>query len=466
MQFNSWSYVALLVVVVVVHRFVGRRAQNVLVLVASYVFYGVWDWRFLTLLWLSTVVDYTVGRRIEATEDPRRRLLLLRVSLVTNLGILGTFKYLGFFVDSFVDLADRVGFAVSAPTLAIVLPVGISFYTFQTLAYTIDVYRREIPATRDPLAFAVYVAFFPQLVAGPIERAGRLLPQFERRREPPSRDQVWSGIHLIAQGLVKKVAIADAVAPFVNDAFERSADAGMAALTLGVVGFGLQIYADFSAYTDIARGSARLLGIELVRNFEQPYLSTSITDFWRRWHMSLSTWLRDYLYIPLGGNRTGHTTRNLLLTMLLGGLWHGAAWTFVIWGGLHGLYLVVHRRMGRGEAHPGLPRVTELPALVVTWLAVHLAWVLFRAVSLDQAWQVIGGIGSWQVGWFDPTALWVVGIAFLATVAMDVDLRRRNAQRVFTTTAPVARGLAYAAGLIAFVVFSGAEPVPFIYFQF
>lgn len=466
MLFNSWSYIAMLAAVVVVHRHLARRGQNLLVLGASYVFYGVWDWRFLSLLWISTVVDYLVGRSLGQTDDPRRRRHLLWISLGTNLGLLGTFKYFDFFVDSFAAMFDAIGWNVDAPTLRIILPVGISFYTFQTLSYTIDVYRRELQPTRDPLAFALYVAFFPQLVAGPIERAGRLLPQFEARRDPVDATHTWSAIHLIVQGLVKKIAIADLVAPYVADAFGRADEAGAAALTLAVVGFGLQIYGDFSAYTDIARGSARLLGIEIIRNFEQPYLSTSITDFWRRWHMSLSSWLRDYLYIPLGGNRTGHTTRNLMLTMLLGGLWHGAAWTFVLWGGLHGLYLMVHKWFGRGAAHDGLPRWREVPALVLTWVGVHLAWILFRAEDLGQAWDVVSRIGAISDGWFDARAAWIIGGAFVVTLLMDLDLRRRDAQRVFVTQPAVVRGLAYGMGVVMLVVASGTEPVPFIYFQF
>jgi D-alanyl-lipoteichoic acid acyltransferase DltB (MBOAT superfamily) len=465
-QFNSWSYVALLVAVVAVHRYLPKRGQNLLILAASYLFYGAWDWRFLSLLWFSTIVDYAVGRALGRTDDPIRRRRLLWASLATNLGLLATFKYFDFFTESFANLMADIGWQVDAPTLQVILPVGISFYTFQTLSYTIDVYRRELEPTRDPLAFAVYVAFFPQLVAGPIERAGRLLPQFETRREPVDNATAWSGIHLIAQGLVKKVAIADLVAPYVADAFGDAADAGAAALALGVIGFGLQIYGDFSGYTDIARGSSRLLGIELIRNFEQPYLSTSITDFWRRWHMSLSTWLRDYLYIPLGGNRTGHTARNLMITMLLGGLWHGAAWTFVLWGGLHGLYLMIHRRFGRRPDHAGLPTTRELPALALTWVAVHLAWVLFRAEDLGQAWDVVGGIATMRLGWFDARAAWIIGLAFLVTLAMDVDLRRRDTQRAFVTKPAVVRGLVYGLAAVIFVVASGSEPVPFIYFQF
>ena len=469
LSFNRVQYVILLVAVVVVHRRLGVRGQNWLVLVASYVFYGAWDWRFLSLLAVSTLVDFSVARGIRASDDARRRLLLLRVSLATNLGILGMFKYFGFFAESFEALAGRLGMGVSWPTLAIVLPVGISFYTFQTLSYTIDVYRGKVAATDDLLAFAVYVAFFPQLVAGPIERAGRLLPQFMARRPPAPSDRVWSGVHLIALGLVKKVAIADAVAPLVDAAFSEAGSASGFTLALGVVGFGIQIYGDFSGYSDIARGSARLLGVELMRNFEQPYLSTSITEFWRRWHISLSTWLRDYLYIPLGGNRgtAGRTSRNLMVTMLLGGLWHGAAWTFVVWGGLHGLYLLVHRRVGRGPVErSGLPRWGEVPAVAVTWLVVHVAWVFFRADGFGQAVDVLSGIVTWRAGAVDRTALVMVPVALAATLFIDVAQRVDGRHSAIAHWRPVARGVAYGVGAAAFLVFAGQAPVPFIYFQF
>ena len=309
MAFNSVQYALLLLVVVVVYRRLSRRGQNVLLLLASYLFYGFWDWRFLGLLWISTVTDYLVGRRMGNEDSAERRKQLLWVSMAVNLGILGFFKYFGFFTQSFAELAESVGWQVDAPTLSIVLPVGISFYTFQTMSYTIDVYRREMEPTDDWLSFAVFVAYFPQLVAGPIERARRLLPQFEKERAPVGREQLASGLTLILIGLFKKVVIADALAPAVQTAFENAGTAGWLELMVGIYAFSLQIYGDFSGYSSIARGSSRLLGIELMVNFNQPYLSRNITAFWRTWHISLSTWLRDYLYIPLGGNGSRHPTQ-------------------------------------------------------------------------------------------------------------------------------------------------------------
>ena len=300
LSLDSVDYVVVLGVTVLLHRRLGLRGQNVLLLIASYLFYGLWDWRFPSLLALSTLVSFTVARRMPAAHSGWRRALL-QMSLVTNLGILALFKYFGFFVESFSELLAQFGYEASRTTLTIVLPVGISFYTLQALSYTIDVYRRELEPTDDLLAFAVYVAFFPQLVAGPIERAGRLLPQFTTTRRLASRERIGSGLHLIGLGLVKKVALADGVAPFVASAFEEPSSTGCITLMLAVVGFGVQIYGDFSGYSDLARGSARLFGVELMHNFEQPYLSRSITEFWRRWHISLSTWLRDY---PGWWNRT------------------------------------------------------------------------------------------------------------------------------------------------------------------
>ncbi len=303
MAFNSVQYLIFLALVVALYPLLRRRGQNVLLLLASYFFYGAWDWRFLSLLWISTATDFYVGRAMGHHDNDRTRRRLLLVSIVVNLGMLGVFKYYDFFTNSAAALMEAVGLGADWPTLHVLLPVGISFYTFQTMSYTIDVYRRRIEPTRDPLAFAVFVAFFPQLVAGPIERARHLLPQFGVRRRVARGNDLATALHLIGLGLFKKVVIADAVAPHVDKAFAGADSAGWITLVVGVVGFALQIYGDFSGYSHIARGSARLLGIDLMVNFNQPYLSRNITHFWRTWHISLSTWLRDYLYIPLGGNR-------------------------------------------------------------------------------------------------------------------------------------------------------------------
>jgi D-alanyl-lipoteichoic acid acyltransferase DltB (MBOAT superfamily) len=468
--FNSIQYLAFLALVVALYGLLRKRGQNLLLLGASYVFYGAWDWRFLSLLWISTVTDFFVGRAMGSTPERRRRRWLLAVSVLVNLGMLAAFKYFDFFTDSAAALLEAAGFEADWPTLNVVLPVGISFYTFQTMSYTIDVYRRKIDPTTDALAFAVFVAFFPQLVAGPIERARRLLPQFSVCRSVARGGDLWSAFHLIGLGLFKKVVIADAVAPHVSEAFAAADTAGWVTLLVGVVGFSLQIYADFSGYSHIARGSARLLGIELMVNFNQPYLSRNVSQFWRSWHISLSTWLRDYLYIPLGGNRRSGllTYRNLMATMLLGGLWHGAAWTFVAWGALHGAYLALHRRLRRRTAgtETGLPGLRSLPAVAATFIGVSLTWIFFRAATFTAAWSYLTGLLSLRPGAISRTAVGIVVPALLVTIIIDVAQRRAGSHEAIMRWPAAARGIAYAAAITAFVTFSGDVPIPFIYFQF
>jgi len=399
--FNSVVFGVFLAVTFTVYWSVPARFRNPILLAGSYVFYGWWDWRFLSLLAISTVVDFSIGRRLGRTEQkgPRTRLLIL--SSVVNLGILAVFKYSNFFIDSLSSLTSSVGLGELSPALSVVLPVGISFYTFQTLSYTFDVYRRRIEPTRNILDFATYVAFFPQLVAGPIERAQRLLPQIsDRGRRLPQGAPLQGAVLLILQGMFKKVVLADGVAVIANEVFSAPEDYSWIGVSLGVLAFGIQIYGDFSGYTDIARGISRLFGIELVVNFKQPYLSRNITEFWRRWHISLSDWLRDYLYIPLGGNRGGlmSTLRNLMVTMLLGGLWHGASWNFVMWGGLHGAFLVAHRLARGGRTSESSLRWREIPAILLTFGVVHVAWVFFRADTFSDAFDVLGRIFTFAGG--------------------------------------------------------------------
>ena len=468
MVFNSVQFALFLPVVLAAYWSLRGRAQLGLLLAASYFFYGYWDWRFLSLLLISTVVDYAVSHRIDATDDERRRKRLLWCSLVTNLGILGVFKYFNFFVDSATEMLDRVGLATDPVVLRIVLPVGISFYTFQTLSYTIDVYRGRIAPARDLLTFAVYVSYFPQLVAGPIERATRLLPQLQSDRRAPGGEQIASGVSLIALGLFKKVVIGDLLAVFVDDGFGRASTFGAIPMLIAVYAFAFQIYADFSGYSDIARGVSRLFGIELVRNFEQPYLSRSITEFWRRWHISLSDWLRDYLYIPLGGNRegVGRTYRNLALTMLLGGLWHGASWAFVVWGGLHGLFLVVERLTGTGGDPDRSLSWRQLPRIVLTFHLVCLAWVFFRAESFGQAFDVLTGIVTLRPGSAELNPLLL--LLLLAPVAIAIDLMQRRMGRhdIAARSGAALQGALVGVVLIFVVMASGGNQVPFIYFQF
>jgi len=341
MLFNSLEFLLFLPIVFVLYWFVFKKLhfQNILILVASYVFYGWWDWRFLSLILLSTIIDYTLGLQIKRTTQIKKRKLLLGVSLFFNLGMLGFFKYYNFFIDSWIEAWAGFGVTMHASSLNIVLPVGISFYTFQTLSYTIDVYRGKLEPTKDFISFASFVSFFPQLVAGPIERATNLLPQFYKKRSF-SYDNAVSGMKLILWGLVKKVVIADSCAILVNKIFENYHTESGLALCMGAVYFAFQIYCDFSGYSDIAIGTSRLFGFKLMRNFNYPYFSRDIAEFWRRWHISLSTWFRDYLYIPLGGSRGSKMfqLRNVFIIFLVSGFWHGANWTFIAWGGLNALF--------------------------------------------------------------------------------------------------------------------------------
>lgn len=471
MLFNTLTYAVFLPVVLGLYWLLRHRQQNAVLLVASYVFYGVWDYRFLALIWISTLVDYTVGIALSRTDDEVKRKRMFLISVVANLGILGFFKYYGFFVTSFTGLLSNLGLEPNVPLFEVLLPVGISFYTFQTMSYTFDVFRRRMEPTRSLLDFATFVAFFPQLVAGPIERAANLLPQISEPRRRPSFDVFRSGLFLILLGLFKKVAIADAVAPIANDAFGNSGEVGSTTLVLGVLAFALQIYGDFSGYSDIARGSSRLFGIELMRNFEQPYLSRSITEFWRTWHISLSSWLHDYLYVPLGGNKHGRwaTYRNLMLTMLLGGLWHGASWTFVIWGGAHGLLLALHRALGgyvpRGR--PPSPRVRDLPGILATFAGVSLLWVFFRADSLAGALDYFSGLVSWRAGAASLDDILLIGISIVFILTIDISQRITADHAVVARRwHPVPRGMAYAVMVLAVVMWSGGAAQQFIYFQF
>lgn len=465
MFFNSLAFAVFLPTVVILYWVIPARYRPILLLAASYVFYGWWDVRFLSLILLSTVVDFAMAHRIHSTGDAGRRKKWLLVSLIANLGLLGFFKYWGFFVDSAATALASLGLEANVPTLRVLLPVGISFYTFQTLSYVIDVYRRKMEPERSLVQFALFVAFFPQLVAGPIERARHLLPQLQNL--PTSRRQIdWSGSGLlILRGLFRKVVIADGVAPLVNEVFAAPGTYGSITVAMGVIAFSLQIYGDFAGYTDIARGTARLFGVDLMENFRAPYLSRSFSEFWRRWHISLSTWLRDYLYIPLGGNRGGQwqTFRNLMITMLLGGLWHGAAWGFVVWGGLHGVYLAVERWVAQRHRTGGY-RAVRLPAAIVFGV-VTLTWIPFRASTLTGAADVLEALFGPVSGAQLASAPLVVGLMALATLAIDkADLEGRVDPVAGSPT--FVRGLAYGGAMVAAILFASVTAVPFIYFQF
>ena len=455
---------------ILLYRFCSHRWQNRMLLVASYVFYGSWDWRFLSLILIVTAVNYGAGLGVASTDSTRRRKLLLAASIAVNLGLLGTFKYFHFFAGEFVSLLGALGLTVGLPSLKIVLPVGISFYTFQAMSYTLDVYRGHIQPTRNPRDFALYVAFFPQLVAGPIERSSRLLPQVThpRRRR---HDDFAEGLFLVMIGLFKKIVIADNLAIIVNGIF--SEDPGKlsgADCLVGVYAFAFQIYGDFSGYSTIARGLAKWMGFDLMTNFRMPYLARTPSDFWRRWHVSLSTWLRDYLYIPLGGSRGGawRTCRNLLLTMLLGGLWHGAGWTFVTWGLFHGLILVAYypfgRRRGRSE---GSSRLGSIVAVAVMFHLVCLGWLFFRAGSMQQAWGMLAKIAT-DFAPTEFTTYCFASILFYAGPWMVFEFwQDRTADPVRLTKVHWGlRAAAYSYLAIMILVFRPMVPSEFIYFPF
>ncbi len=390
MLFNSIDFAVFLPLVFLVYWCLQRhlKSQNTFLVLASYIFYGWWDWRFLSLILFSTVVDYTIGLRLKSQDGLKQRKALLWTSIIVNIGLLMFFKYFNFFVDSFVTAFTFFGVDIQARTLDIILPVGISFYTFQTLSYTIDVYKGKLKPTTDFIQFAAFVSFFPQLVAGPIERAKHLLPQFEIKRQFDST-YAMSGIYLIIWGLFKKMVIADNCAFFVNQIFENSAHFSSLELFLGAVLFGLQIYGDFSGYSDIAIGVARLFGFSLMVNFSFPYFSRNIAEFWRRWHISLSTWFRDYIYIPLGGSRgkRAYQIRNVLIVFLVSGFWHGANWTFIAWGAIHALLflpLLIFKR-NRTYVETFKINMSQVPRILLTFVVVTIAWVFFRADSIQHA---------------------------------------------------------------------------------
>lgn len=472
MLFNTFQFWLFLIVVLLCYRALPHKGQNRMLLVASYVFYGAWDWRFLGLIALSTVTDYVAGIKIAAPgAGDRHRKGWLILSLSVNLGLLAVFKYFGFFLDSAAEILTWIGFQPNIPSLKIILPVGISFYTFQTLSYTIDIYRKKLEPTTGFLDFALFVAFFPQLVAGPIERAKRLLPQVQGQRTV-SVDDVRIGSYFVLYGLFKKVVIADNMAVIVNHIFSQPpASVSSWESLLGVYAFAFQIYGDFHGYSLIAQGVARWMGFKIMDNFRHPYFSRSPQEFWQRWHISLSSWLRDYLYIPLGGNRKGtvRTYINLLATMLLGGLWHGANWTFVIWGAIHGGWLAVHRWIA--ARFPSKDSSDRIGLGFLKWFVtvqlVCVAWLFFRAESVSQAFHFLAVFGSnWEL-----TPLAEYGFALLALLALPMVLFEAWVERkqdlLALLKAPVPARAAFFLILLLLLLWMPAPaPSEFIYFQF
>ena len=442
------------------------RARNILIVAASYLFYGWWDYRFLGLILFSSVLDYFVGLGIARQTDARRRKLWLTLSIVANLGILGFFKYFDFFATSLAGLLQKLDIPFQPSTLRIILPVGISFYTFQAMSYTIDVYRGTIPACRNLVNFLAFVSFFPQLVAGPIERASHLLPQFERTLSI-NRSMLEEGVWLIVWGMFKKVVIADNLDPLVNMVYQNDTYSGPA-VALATVAFGFQIYCDFSGYSDIARGLARVLGFDIMVNFNLPYFASNIREFWQRWHISLSTWLRDYLYISLGGNRRGaaRTYANLFITMLLGGLWHGAAWNFVLWGALHGAGLVIHRAVAGRTARERASGFGTVAGWFITMVFVFYGWLLFRAQSFEQIVNMTRALADWSApAWIGSYVINL--IAFILPLLLVELWQFRSRNRLVALSLPAwGKALLQAILLLAIILYWERTALPFIYFQF
>jgi len=471
MQFNSYTFVAFFVTVLVVNNLIESwRAQKIWLLITSYVFYAAWDPVFIVLVWLSTAVDWVSAQQIVAAKTQRRKKLLMTLSVVVNLGVLGYFKYGNFILDNLVHALHAVGIDYQPPPFDIVLPIGISFYTFHSLSYTLDVYLGRTKPWTSFLDFALYVTFFPALVAGPILRAWQFLPQCKEPRRTTSRQLAW-GLALMVLGLFEKQVIADVVmAPAVDHVFTGTQSIGILDSWTGTLAFAGQILCDFAGYSTCAIGVAMCLGFSLPNNFCFPYAALGFSDFWRRWHISLSTWLRDYLYIPLGGNRQGPTRThvNLMLTMLIGGLWHGASWTFVVWGGLHGLYLVGERfvepRLANAEwRHAAWARVA---GVALTFVLVCIAWVFFRANSFTQAFELLKGMFGMSHGRIlESTNYPLVGFATVAILAIHWYMRDRSIEQLAERTPWLVRSLALAVMVVCIVIMQEKERA-FIYFQF
>ncbi|HBJ36883.1 MAG TPA: MBOAT family protein [Planctomycetaceae bacterium] len=461
MNFAQLEFIVFLAIVVLVNaRISYPTPRKIVLLVASYYFYAYWDYRFAGLLVFSTLLDYTIGNLLNRFDRPTVRRTLLLTSLIGNLGLLGFFKYYNFFIESAEAIFGQWG--LSGTTLNIILPIGISFYTFQTLSYSIDVYRRTLRPCTSLLDFALYVAFFPQLVAGPIVRASEFLPQLSRMLHPQPV-QIYSGLAQLLRGFVKKVLIADHLATFADPVFAAPDLYAWPTVVLAVLAYTGQIYGDFSGYSDIAIGSARLLGFELPDNFRHPYLSRSPGDFWRRWHITLSTWLRDYLYIPLGGNRVGpfFTYRNLIITMTLGGLWHGASWNFVIWGLWHGGMLCLTRAWTT-DPLASLPR--RIFETGITFSIVVIGWTLFRTSSIDQFFTLWSQLIAPYPGllWLPPLPLIALALLMLEHAIWLTRYRSILDLPSDRWTTPWLVGFA----LAALAIYAPTSFRPFVYFQF
>jgi alginate O-acetyltransferase complex protein AlgI len=474
MLFNSFPFLIYFTIFFPLYHLAKGRLRLLTCLVASYVFYAWWDWRFLVLIIFSTCFEYYVGLRLSRSSDEFVKKRLLVSSIVVNLGLLGLFKYLNFFIDSFSVLLNSTGLSVSPYTLNVILPLGISFYTFQNLSYTIDLFKKRIEVEQSFLKYALFIAFFPKLLAGPIIRAREFLPQLSFDK-PYDWDDFNHGLHKAVWGLVKKVTIADNLVPYVNEVFGKPTSFNSLTLMIAAFFFSVQIYCDFSGYSDMAIGIARMMGFKLPENFKLPYFSSSFSEFWRRWHITLSTWFRDYIYILLGGNRAGKimTFRNLMLTMLLCGLWHGANWTFVVWGGLHGAFLILQQIITQ-MIGPIIDRISvpkwlqNLVSIIIVFSFTSLAWVFFRSTSIETALVYLSKMLDFQSFSFRSVpyklivAKGVIMILFLFSVEL---ISLNSAIRLKMSTIPLLRLISLSL-MICLISFLGGFGQPFIYMNF
>ncbi len=472
MLFNSLPFAVFLPIVFAVYWALRNslRSQNIMLLTASYIFYGWWDARFLSLIVASTVVDYLLGQYLAAATNALKRKLLLTASMIFNLGLLGVFKYYNFFMENFMEIANSVGLHTNPVLLKIALPVGISFYTFQTMSYTIDIYRKQLEPTKDFIAFAAFVGYFPQLVAGPIERASNLLPQMSKRRYFDYQKAV-DGMRQALWGFFKKVVIADAVAPLVDQAFGDPSGFSAIALITGALLFSIQIYCDFSGYSDIAIGISKIFGIDLMQNFRTPYFSRDIAEFWRRWHISLSTWFRDYLYIPLGGSRgsTALKVRNTFAIFIVSGFWHGANWTFIIWGLINALLFLPLLLAKRNRSNLNDPEISDLHRILLTFSITTIAWIFFRADSLSHAIDYLQNIVIWNSGKslsIKPTLVVYIALLFLGDwIGRKHDFSLNILTEGILSKSPLMRLTLYLSLAYLILLYIGGQQ-NFIYFQF
>ena len=479
MFFNSIDFLIFLPLVFIIYWFFlnkNLKSQNFFIVAASYVFYGWWDWRFLSLIAFSSLVDFLVGIGLSKTENIKKRKLYLWISILVNLGLLGFFKYYNFFIENFAQAFTLLGKHIEPHRLNIILPVGISFYTFQTLSYSIDIYKRKLQPTRDFIAFAAFVSFFPQLVAGPIERAKHLLPQFYSKRIFEYHMAV-DGIRQILWGLFKKIVIADNCAEYANQIFNHSGEYNGSTLLLGALFFTFQIYGDFSGYSDIAIGTSRLFGFNLMQNFAFPYFSRDIAEFWRRWHISLSTWFRDYLYIPLGGSRGGNwmKIRNTFIIFIVSGFWHGANWTFIFWGVLNAIYFLPLLLTNRNRRNIDIvarnriiPNIRDILNITLTFSLTLFAWIFFRSESINQAFYILRQIFSLSL--FRKLEIFPYTLFFLLLTFIFTEwIGRKNQyaiQKIYSKYDWINYLLVSLVFLIIYFFGNFASKYDFIYFQF